>query len=42
MEDVPFGNLVVLFEGSPDAIEQAKQYMIDQDVDLRVVDKEVI
>ena len=42
LEDVPFGNLVVLFEGSPDAIEQAKQYMIDQDVDLRVVDKEVI
>ena len=42
LEDVPFGNLVVLFEGSPDAIGQAKQYMIDQDVDLRVVDKEVI
>ena len=42
LEDVPFGNLVVLFEGSPDAIKQAKQYMIDQNVDLRVVDKEVI
>lgn len=42
LEDVPFGNLVVLFEGSPEAIKQAKQYMIDQDVDLRVVDKEVI
>ena len=42
LEDVPFGNLVVLFEGTPESIEQAKQYMIDRDVDLSVVDKEVI
>ena len=42
LEDVPFGNLVVLFEGTPESIAQAKQYMIDSDVDLNVVDKEVI
>ena len=42
LEDVPFGNLVVLFEGTPDSIALAKQYMIDRDVDLSVVDKEVI
>ena len=42
LEDVPFGNLVVLFEGTPESIAQAKQYMIDRDVDLNVVDKEVI
>lgn len=42
LEDVPFGNLVVLFEGTPESIAQAKQYMIDRDVDLSVVDKEVI
>ena len=42
LEDVPFGNLVVLFEGTPETIAQAKQYMIDSDVDLNVVDKEVI
>ncbi|MDD7363259.1 MAG: methionine ABC transporter ATP-binding protein [Peptoniphilus sp.] len=42
LEDVPFGNLVVLFQGEPDAIERSKKFLLDNDVDLEVVTKEVI
>ena len=41
LEDIPFGNLVVLFEGDPDSVSAAKAYMIEHGVQLRVLYKEV-
>lgn len=42
LENVPFGNLVVLFEGEPESIERSKDYLKSRDVALDVVGKEVI
>lgn len=42
LEDVPFGNLVVLFQGPPENIEKSKEYLKENNVELEVVKKEVI
>ena len=42
LEDIPFGNLVVLFQGEPENIEKSKAYLRVNDVKLEVVNKEVI
>lgn len=42
LEDMPFGNLVVLFQGPPENIEKSKEYLKENNVELEVVKKEVI
>ncbi len=42
LEDIPFGNLVVLFQGDPENIEKSKAYLRENKVELEVVEREVI
>lgn len=37
MKDIPFGMLLVELSGSPDQVDQAYQFILDQDVELEVV-----